>query len=105
MNNPKTSTEIEAVIKYLPKIKAQDQIASHEIFTNIQRSNAYTSKTFSKNCRGRNIPKLILQGYHHPDIKTRQRQHIKRKLQVNVTYEHRSKNPQQNFSTQNSTAH
>ena len=30
MNNPITSTEIEAVIKNLPKYKAQDQIASQE---------------------------------------------------------------------------
>ena len=30
MNNPVTSTEIEAVIKNLPKAKAQDRIASQE---------------------------------------------------------------------------
>ena len=30
MNNPITSTEIEAVIKNLPKTKAQDQMASQE---------------------------------------------------------------------------
>ena len=30
MNNPITSTEIEAVIKNLPETKAQDQMASHE---------------------------------------------------------------------------
>ena len=28
MNNPITSTEIEAVIKNIPEIKAQDQMAS-----------------------------------------------------------------------------
>ena len=28
---------------------------------------------FQKNCRGRDTPKLILCGYHHPDTKTRQR--------------------------------
>ena len=32
--------------------------------------------------RGRNTSKLILQGHHHPDTKTRQRQHTKRKLQA-----------------------
>ena len=31
----------------------------------------------SKNCRGRNTSKHILQGHHHPDTKTRQRQHKK----------------------------
>ena len=30
MNNPITSTEIEAVIKNLPKNKSQDQMASQE---------------------------------------------------------------------------
>ena len=62
-------------------------------------------KTPSKNCRGRNTPKLILQGHHHPDTKTKQRQHKKRKLQANITGEHRCKNPQQNFSEQNSATH
>ena len=58
-------------------------------------------KTLSKNCRGRNTPKLILQGHHHPDTKTRQRQQQKRKLQVSITDDHRCKNPEQNFIQQN----
>ena len=29
--------------------------------------NAYPSKTLSKNCKGRNTSKFILQGHHHPD--------------------------------------
>ena len=33
------------------------------------------------------------------------RQHTKRKLQANITEEHRCKNPQQNFSKQNSATH
>ena len=37
--------------------------------------------------------------------KTRQRQHKKRKLQTNITDEHRCKNPQQNSSKQNSATH
>ena len=52
-----------------------------------------------------NISKLIQRGHHHPDTKTRQRQHKKRKLQANNTDEHRCKNPQQNFRNQNSTTH
>ena len=48
------------------------------------------------------MSKLILRGHHHPDTETRQRQHRKRKLQTNITDEHRCKNPQQNFSKQNS---
>jgi len=37
-------------------------------------------KLFQKNFRGRNTSKLILQGHHHTDTKTRQRQHKKGKL-------------------------
>ena len=37
--------------------------------------------------------KLILWGHHHPNSKTRQRCHKKRKLQDNITDEHRCKNP------------
>ena len=33
--------------------------------------------------------KLILWGHHHPNIKTRQRCHKKRKLQANITDEHK----------------
>ena len=62
-------------------------------------------KYFEKNCRGRNTFKLILQGHNHPDTKTRQRQHKKRKLQANITDEHRCKNPEQNFSQKNSVTH
>ena len=40
-----------------------------------------------------------------PDTKTRQRQHKKRKLQANIIDEDRCKNPQQNFSKQNSATH
>ena len=96
-NNPITSTEIEAVLKNLPKNKSQDQVLSQEnSIKHSEKSYAYPSKTFSKNCRGRNT--FILQGHHHPDTKTRQRQHKKRKLQANITDEHRCKNPQQNCS-------
>ena len=71
----------------------------------LKRANAYPSKTLLKNCKGRNASKLILRGHHHPDTKTRQRQHKKRKLQANITDEHRCKNPQQNFSKQYSVTH
>ena len=54
-------------------------------------------KFFEKMARGRNPSKLIIQGHHHPDTKTRQSQHKKRKLQANITDEHRCKNPQQKF--------
>ena len=49
--------------------------------------------------------KLILQGHHHPDTKNRQRYQKKRKLQANITDEHRRKNPQQNGRKLNPTTH
>ena len=98
MNNPIKSSEIEAVVK---KQKPRTRWLHRRILSNIQRTNAYPSKTLSKNCRGRNISKLILRGHHHPDTKTRQKQHTKRKLQANITDKHRCKNSQQNFSKQN----
>ena len=106
MNNSITSTDIEAVIKNLPESKTQDQMASQEnSIKHLRRANDYPFKTHSENCRGRNASKLILRGHCHPDTKTRQRQHKKRKLQANITDEHRCQNPEQNFSKQNSATH
>ena len=67
-------------------------MASRQILSNIyRRANTYLSQTLPKYSRGRNPPKLILRGHHHPDTKTRQRCHKERKLQANITDEHRCK--------------
>ena len=107
MSNPITISEIEAVIKNLPqKTKPKTRCLHRRILSNIQRrANTYPSRTLSKNFRGRNTSKLILRDHHHPDTKTTQRQQKKSKLQDNITDEHRCKNPQQNFSKQNSARH
>ena len=106
MNNPVTSTEIEAVIKNLRKNKSPGPDASTgEFYQTLREELMPVLLNSFKNCRGRNTSKLILQGHQHPDTKTRQRQHTKRKLQANITDEHRCKNPQQNVSKQNSATH
>ena len=99
MNNPITSSEIEAVIKKsLKKQKPSTRWLHRRILSNIYRkANAYPSKILSKICRGRTTSKLIPQGHHHPDTKTRQRQHKKRKLQANVTDKHRCKKSSTKF--------
>ena len=57
-------------------------------------------KFFQKVAEEGTLPNKL---YH--DTKTRQRQHKKRKLQANIIDEDRCKNPQQNFSKQNSATH
>ena len=80
MNNPITSTEIQALIKKSPKRQMPRTRWLHRrILSSIQRrANAYPSKTLSKNCREKNTSKCILQGHHHPATKTRQRQHTQK---------------------------
>ena len=102
MNNPITNTEIETVIKNLPRARWLHR----RILSNIQKkANAYFSETLPKTCRERNTSKLILQDHNYPDTKTRKRQHEKRKLQAKITDEHRYKIPQQNSSKRDPTTH
>ena len=107
MNNPVTSTKIEAVIKNHPENKSQGSYGfKGELYQTFREElMSIHLKLFQKNCRGGNSSKLILQGHHNPDTKTRQKCHRKRKLQASITDEHRCKNPQQNSSKQNPTTY
>ena len=107
MNNSITSTEVEAVIKTLPKNKSPgpDDFTSKFYQTFKDKVTSTMLKTLSENCRAKKAPTLILQGHYHSDTKIRQRQHKKGKLQASITDEHRCKNSQQNFSKQNSAVH
>ena len=89
MSNPITSTEIEPVINFgrsksPKKQKSRPDGFIEECYQTFRKELMPVFLKLSKNCRGRNTSKFILRAHHHPDTKTRQRQHTKKRTMVNI---------------------
>ena len=71
----------------------------------LERANAYPSKTLSKSLEEETLPNSFYEAtitlIPKPDRDNTQ----ERKLQANITDQHRCKNSQQHFSKQNSATH
>ena len=106
MNNPITSTEIEAVTKNLPKNKILGPDGFTGEFYQIFRDELMPIllKLFQKVAEEGTLSNSFYEAtitLIPKQTKTTQ----KRKLQANITDEYRCKNPQQNFGKQNSATH
>ena len=80
MNGPITSTKIEIVIKNLSRDKSPGPDGFTGKFYQKFRKHLTPAQTLLENCRSKKTTKLILQGRHHPDTKTGQRFHKKKKI-------------------------
>ena len=107
MNNPTTSTEIEAVIKNHPKNRSPgpDGFTEEVYQTFREELMPILLKLFPKIAEEGTLTnsfyKATITLIPKPDKDNTQ----KRKLQANITDEHRCKTPQQNSSKQNSATH
>ena len=107
MNTPILSTEIEVVIKSLPKNKSSgpDGFTGEYYQTFREEVMPILLKLFPKTAEERTLPNSFSEATITLIPKPDKDNTKKRKLQVNITDEHRWKYPQQNFSKQNSATH
>ena len=107
MNNRNTSTEIETVIKNIPKNKSpgQDGFTGEFYQTFREELMPILLKVFQKFSEEGTLPNSFYKANITVMPKPDKDKTKKRKLQANITDDHRRKNPQQNFSKQNSETH
>ena len=79
-------------------------IFSVKFYQTLEKSKHLSFLNFQKTVEEGKLPNSFL-GHRYHDAKTRQRCHKNRKLQANITNEHRCKNPQQNSTNLNSAIH
>ena len=104
LNRPITSTETETVLRNLPANKSQgpDGLTAEFYQKVTEELTPLLLKLFQKTAEDGKLPNSFYEAtitlIPKPD---KDATHKKRKLQANLTDEHRCKNPQQNSSKQN----
>ena len=99
MNNPITSTDIEAVIKNLPESKSSGPDGfTGEFYQTFREELMPMLLNFEQIAEEGTLPNSL---YEATITQNQAKITQKRKLQANITDEHRFKNLQQNFSKQN----
>ena len=107
MNRLITSNATETVIKNHPTNKSprQDGFTGEFYQTFREELTPILLKLFQKIAEGGTLPNSFYEATITRIPNQTKTSHKKRKLQANITDEHRCKNPQQNTSKQNPTTH